>query len=114
MQERMGSLSAAPVAEALVAQERVRILFDLCKAVEYLHARSLVHRAIQPANFLWCPAASRWKVLDFTTWARTGDVVPLLYSLRYAAPELLAADLAGVSCQHPVFMRFPRHADTHH
>ncbi|KAK9841418.1 hypothetical protein WJX74_005338 [Apatococcus lobatus] len=97
LRERMGSLSAAPVAEALVTQERVRILFDLCKAVEYLHARSLVHRAIQPANFLWCPMASRWKLLDFTTWARTGDVVPLLYSLRYAAPELLAADLAGES-----------------
>ena len=67
------------------------------QAVDFLHARNIVHRQLNPNNLMWFPAQQRWKLIDFSAWARSDEDVPLHYALRYAAPELLVADLHGVS-----------------
>ena len=67
------------------------------QAVDFLHARNIVHRQLNPNNLMWFPAQQRWKLIDFSAWARSEEDVPLHYALRYAAPELLVADLHGVS-----------------
>ena len=67
------------------------------QAVDFLHARNIVHRQLSPNNLMWFPAQQRWKLIDFSAWARSEEDVPLHYALRYAAPELLVADLHGVS-----------------
>jgi hypothetical protein len=70
-------------------------LYNLCKAVEFLHARSLCHRALTPDSLMWFANQKRWKLISFSSWARTGDLTRLSYDIRYAAPELLVADLKG-------------------
>ena len=42
--------------------------------------------------------ANKWKLTSMAGWARAGDTCHMeSYDIRYAAPELLAADLRGVS-----------------
>ena len=38
----------------------------------------------------------RWKLIKMGHWARTGERVRLDYNVRWAAPEVVAADLDGV------------------
>ncbi|KAK9823492.1 hypothetical protein WJX72_003130 [[Myrmecia] bisecta] len=80
--------------------DRVELLYNLCKAVEFIHARQVVHRQLCPANFMWFAKQANWKLIDFGLWARMGEAAPLRYNLRYAAPELLVSDLAGETLVH--------------
>lgn len=50
--------------QALDTAGRVRLLLDLCGAVQFAHAQLLVHRDIKPANVL-VDAAGRVRLLDF-------------------------------------------------
>jgi len=43
----------------------VKVILQLCKAVEYLHGRGLVHRDIKPANILLSEDLSTIKLTDF-------------------------------------------------
>ena len=38
----------------------------------------------------------RWKLIKLGHWARAGERVRLQYNVRWAAPEVVAADLDGV------------------
>lgn len=35
--------------------DRIMTLYDISKAVEYMHVRSLVHGELQPSGFMWFP-----------------------------------------------------------
>ena len=35
--------------------DRLLTLYDICKAVEYLHVCKMVHRELKPAIFMWYP-----------------------------------------------------------
>ncbi|KAK9804261.1 hypothetical protein WJX72_003787 [[Myrmecia] bisecta] len=72
--------------------------FSMCKAIEYLHARNVVHRNLLPTNFMWFGAQCRWKLLDFRCWAPAGTSVPFPYSLRYTAPEVLTGAASTSAC----------------
>lgn len=76
--------------------DRSQTLYNLCKAVEFLHARSLVHGGLSPHALMWFAPLKKWKLIGFGNWARAKEVTRVSYDLRYAAPELLLADLAGV------------------
>ena len=39
--------------------DRLLTLYDVSKAIEFLHVRSLMHRNLQPASFLWFPQQVR-------------------------------------------------------
>lgn len=76
--------------------DRHRTLLNLCKGIEFLHARSLVHGGLTPDTVAWFAPLQKWKLLGFGNWARSKELLRVNYHLRYAAPELLLADLAGV------------------
>lgn len=70
----------------------VRIIVDVCSAIEYIHSEGFVHRDIKPTNIL-IDEYGKPKVSDFDL-AIGHDVSMLsvggLGSLPFAAPELLA------------------------
>ncbi|KAL0224722.1 hypothetical protein RCL1_002634 [Eukaryota sp. TZLM3-RCL] len=71
--------------------ESLDFALQLVSAVKYLHARSVLHHDIKPANLLVCNG--KLKVSDFGT-ARTISNntvknVSVTYTPKYAAPEVL-------------------------
>ena len=51
-------------------RDRRRILYDTCKALEFLHLRSIVHWSFGPRAVMWFPQAGAWKLVALGTWAR--------------------------------------------
>ena len=43
--------------------DRKRILYDTCKALEFLHLRTIVHRGFGPRTVMWFPSCVAWKIV---------------------------------------------------
>jgi serine/threonine protein kinase len=71
------------------------MILQLALRIKELHALGYVHRDLKPANVMWLPRANRWTVIDFGCVARTGEIAKLAFSVRYAAPEVMAALRSG-------------------
>jgi hypothetical protein len=83
----------------------VRLVRDAALALQAVHEQGLIHRDVKPANLMLTPDASRVVLMDFglakgqtvaTSVSRAGG---LLGTLRYAAPEQLAAATLSVGAQ---------------
>ena len=59
-----------------------------------MHDAGYVHGDLKPANVMWLPRENRWTVIDFGCTARIGDRVSLVFTLTYAAPEVVRAAVA--------------------
>ena len=54
-------------------------------------------RSLTPRTVMHFPQHGHWKLVGLGAWARAGDPCGIeLYDVRYAAPELLQADLHAV------------------
>ena len=73
---------------------RVELLVQLCDAIGYAHAKSVVHQDIKPSNLL-VTEDGQLQVLDFgLSSIHTDDAHPprIAISYGYAAPEAIAGD----------------------
>ncbi|MFN0010065.1 MAG: tetratricopeptide repeat protein [Phycisphaerales bacterium] len=106
------TLTDFAAAHNLGRPERLRLLMQVCEAVQHAHAKGVIHRDLKPANIL-VDQSGRAKVLDFgvarvTTpdvAARTmqTDVGQMVGTLGYMSPEQIAADPAEIDTRADVY-----------
>lgn len=97
----------------MTPQRAVHIVTDVAKALDYAHARGVIHRDVKPANFLLSgtPGTDERALLGDFGIARALDDVGLtatgsvLATIAYAAPEVLSgahldgrADIYSLGC----------------
>ena len=86
---------------ALGTADRLRLIAEVCDAVQYAHERGVIHRDLKPSNIL-VGSQGRPKVLDFgiarssradsLTATTHGDTRNLIGTPRYMSPEQCAGD----------------------
>lgn len=74
----------------------LQVVLHIARRVADLHAAGYAHRDLKPSNTMWLARENKWTLIDFGCAARIGTDAPLIYSLGYAPPEVVAADRAGV------------------
>ena len=92
-------------------QRAVHIVTEVAKALDYAHARNLVHRDVKPGNFLLAREGDRVLLADFGIARALDDATGLtatgvvMASVASAAPEVLAgehvdgrADIYSLGC----------------
>lgn len=104
---------AAQQSRTMTPQRAVQIVTDVAKALDYAHARGVIHRDVKPANFLLTgtPGPDERALLGDFGIARALDDVGLtatgsvLATIAYAAPEVLSgtqldrrADIYSLGC----------------
>jgi len=90
-------------AQKLDVRQRIKLFLQVCNAVGYAHRNLILHRDLKPANIM-VTNDGVVKLLDFGTAslidnASVGTLTqaPLL-TPRYASPEQLRGERAGVGC----------------
>ncbi len=93
-------------ARALGPRARVRLFLDVCAAVQYAHARLVVHRDLKPGNVL-VDDDGHARLLDFGIARLLGDEEAgaaattigsrSVLTPEYAAPEQFGGEVAGVA-----------------
>lgn len=73
----------------------LQVLYNIARSVSELHASGFVHRDIQPSNVIKLAHENRWSVISFRRTVRAGSSARVRYSLAYAAPEAVSADVNG-------------------
>lgn len=76
-------------------QQRRIIIHDVGTALSHLHSLGAVHMDVNPYNISFFGAEGRWKLINFENWAEAGARSNIHYCLRYAAPEVVSADVLG-------------------
>lgn len=109
----MELISGRPITECSLDREgRLRLLLEVCDAVQHAHSRGIVHRDLKPENIL-VDAEGRPKILDFgIALAIDADASPtagltqtglLLGTVQYMSPEQALAMPGGVDARTDVY-----------
>lgn len=95
--------------EALDVPARLRLVIELCRAVQHAHGRGVIHRDLKPQNVLVDPHGQP-KILDFGVARARGDDVAgmtrigqVVGTLGYMSPEQLAGDAARADARSDVY-----------
>lgn len=88
---------------AFTEREAARIIYQICKALEFLHTNDIAHRDLKPENLLFSSAApdARLKLTDFGFAKEINSLKSLqtpCYTPYYVAPEVLGPEKYDKSC----------------
>lgn len=76
----------------------MQVLRQLSGCLAEMHDAGYAHRDVKPSSVLWLPHERRWAAVGFGSAARIGSAAALHFTLTYAAPEVVAAFVAGQQC----------------
>lgn len=68
---------------------------QVLQALSSLHQQNIVHNDVKPANIMWFADSYTWKLIDLGNWTPSGQPLspPFMYTLGYAAPELIKSEV---------------------
>eukprot|EP00959_Pyramimonas_sp_CCMP1952_P067938 1418030-Pyramimonas_sp.AAC.2 len=76
-----------------------RLNFRQLSTVDITHTHGacagLVHRDLKPHNVVKVAIDDSWKLIDMASCGNDGKESPIDYTLRYAAPEVVQAEMSG-------------------
>jgi serine/threonine protein kinase len=80
--------------EQLPLEESLNIIFECCKALDYIHFRGVIHRDIKPANIIYDPETGTVKLTDFSIadYQDNSTREKQIGTLPYSSPEHFLAD----------------------
>lgn len=70
-------------------------LLQILEGLNDLHKHYIIHRDLKPSNIMWFSADHSWKLTDLDNWGPANVASPVAYTLMYAPPEVVAADVHG-------------------
>lgn len=73
------------------------IIREIAECLQALHHLGCVHGDLCPANIMWFNEGHAWKLVDFGSWARSGERVRPDCTLRYASPEVVSSGVDDCS-----------------
>lgn len=99
-------------AHELGTRDRLRLMIEICQAVQHAHQKGVIHRDLKPANIL-VTEDGQPKILDFgvarltdsdiqATTIRT-DVGQLVGTVPYMSPEQVAGDPSQIDVRSDVY-----------
>lgn len=99
-------------AKRLGTRERLRLMAQVCEAVQHAHSKGVIHRDLKPGNILVTPEGQP-KILDFGVARATDsdvqattlqtDVGQLVGTLPYMSPEQVAGDPGALDVRSDVY-----------
>ena len=106
------SLSTYAAQHALSTHESLKLIADLCDAIQHAHVKGVIHRDLKPSNIL-ITEEGRPKILDFgvaratdsdiqTTTLQT-DVGQLIGTIQYMSPEQAEGKSDGIDTRSDVY-----------
>ena len=99
-------------AHGLGTRDRLKLMVEICRAVQHAHQKGIIHRDLKPANIL-VTEEGQPKILDFgvarvtdsdirTTTLRT-DIGQLIGTVPYMSPEQVAGDPSEIDVRCDVY-----------
>lgn len=70
----------------------MQVLSHVAERLDNLHEAGWVHRDIKPGNVMFLLDKKRWTLIDFGCAAKTGTHAKNMFTICYAAPEVLRAN----------------------
>lgn len=95
--------------------DRIRLLIDVCSAVEHAHQKGIIHRDLKPSNILVVADGNRWqlKVIDFgiaraidnssSDHTRLTRGAQLMGTPLYMSPEQTSGDSSDIDTRADIY-----------
>ncbi|NJR43068.1 MAG: protein kinase, partial [Akkermansiaceae bacterium] len=73
----------------------MQVLHQVAERLRDLHAAGWVHRDVKPGNVMFLHHKRQWTLIDFGCAGKSGTTARNMFTVMYAAPEVLQASCRG-------------------